>query len=436
LIEGSLRVKKFVYHSSLTPLPKSVGVRLVEQRVSVMGVPVLVRRIQRPKYRVALLVDEFFGGWDTAIGGYGALARKYICKYIPDEQLQIDLLLDIQDSREARSKEIDGTTLYRLPSLPIDRQLWFEKQAYDLFLSIEMTFVSFKILSELLADTPLLYWIQDPRDLKLYQTRSRSVNILRDDDWAYIDEVSTWIQKLMKRNRVSFISQGASLSEIARNLYQIPEHVPIRDLPNPVEIDFEYRLNDPEKENKVIFLGRLEAQKRVWIVCELAKRMPQYQFYVVGATGKGRSEAANAKALEPYRNTDGSSKIKNLTFTGHLDGNLKIHHIKTAKILLNTSIWEGIPVSWLEALSYGTLIVSAFDRDDIVGRFGTFVGEILGDGTDEGSLDPIIKAIDHWMSRDVERNAKAHTAIEFVRQRHSVKEFRAAMCDAIHREIR
>lgn len=39
------------------------------------------------KIRVALLIDEFFGGAGTAYGGYGFLARKFIAKYIPDEDL-------------------------------------------------------------------------------------------------------------------------------------------------------------------------------------------------------------------------------------------------------------------------------------------------------------------------------------------------------------
>ena len=45
------------------------------------------------KIRVALLIDEFFGGAGTAYGGYGFLARKFIAKYIPDEDIEIDVLL-------------------------------------------------------------------------------------------------------------------------------------------------------------------------------------------------------------------------------------------------------------------------------------------------------------------------------------------------------
>lgn len=429
------RIKKFIFYSSLKTLPRSQGERLIERRNWICGIPVFVRRRQRAKYRVALLVDEFFGGWDTAIGGYGALARKYICKYIPNDEIQIDLLLEAYSSGETQPKLVDQTMVYRLSNNREMRQKWLDQQAYNLFLSIEMTEPSFNILRGCESDVPLLYWIQDPRELKMYQARARTVKRLKDDDWSYLEDVVVWMQEVMRQRRVTFISQGESLSAIARNLYQIPETVPIQDLANPVEIDFDYRLNDPPKENKIIFLGRLEAQKRVWIVCEIAKAMPQHEFYILGATGVGRNEAANAKTLEPYRNPDGSSKIRNLHFTGHVDGGVKSRHIKTAKLVLNTSIWEGIPVSWLEALSHGTLIVSAFERDDIVGRFGTFVGEVMGDGTDEADLKRFTTAIEYWMTHDLERNATAQKAIEFVRDRHSIPIFvnnmRAAILKAI-----
>ena len=430
-----LSIEKFFFCSTLITVPKSEGERLLEQRISIFGIPIFSRRRQRTKYCVALLVDEFFGGWDTAIGGYGALARKYICRFIPNDDIQIDVLLNIHGGMRTQHEVVDQTTLYRLPHHPAERHCWLDQQAYNLYLSIEMTEPSFRILDGYQLKVPLLYWIQDPRDLSMYQLRLRTVNRIRDGDWAYIKEVSPWIHELLRQKRLSFISQGDSLSAIGREMYHIPDRVPIADLPNPVEIDFKYELNVPPKENKIIFLGRLEAQKRVWIVCEIAKAMPHYEFYILGATGTGRDEAANAKTLEPYRNPDGSSKIANLHFTGHVDGNVKNHHIKTAKLMLNTSFWEGIPVSWLEALSYGTLIVSAFDRDNMVERFGTFVGEVMGDGTDETDIKRFTAAIEYWMRHDSERNATAQKAIEFVRNRHSIAAFTNKMRTLILKEI-
>src|SRR5213076_974881 len=117
-------------------------------------------------------------------------------------------------------------------------------------------------------------------DLAMYQSRLRTVDRLKDGDWAYIADVSIWIKEMIRQKRLSFISQGLSLSMIARGMYQIPDTTPIRDLANPIKIDFNYELDDPPKQNKIIFLGRLEAQKRVWIFCEIAKAMPQYEFYV------------------------------------------------------------------------------------------------------------------------------------------------------------
>jgi glycosyltransferase involved in cell wall biosynthesis len=422
-LEKLRRIRKFIFYRSFIAVPRSEGDRLIECRLRLFGVHVYTYRRQRSKYRVALLVDEFFGGWDTAIGGYGALARKYVCKYIPNDKIEIDLLLNIHDGIEIKSKLVDQTMLYCLPRDRVDRQKWLEKQAYNLFLSIEMTEASFKILSEYQAETKLLYWIQDPRELKMYQSRLQTVNRLKDDDWSYLKDVSLWMGRMMRSNRVLYISQGESLSAIASALYKIPEGMPIKELNNPVEIDFSYQLEVPPKTNKIIFLGRLEAQKRVWMFCEIARAMPGYEFYVLGATGKGRDEAGNSQALAAYRNADGTSKIPNLFFTGHVDGEVKNNHLRTAKLLLNTSIWEGIPVSWLEALSFGTLIVSAFERDNIVGRFGTFVGEVMGNGTEEADLLKFTTSIEYWMTHDAERKDAALQAIKFVRERHAIPVF-------------
>ena len=417
------RVAHFLGSYSKKKIPRAQGGFFIEEKIRTLGITVLTKRRVRDTIRVALLVDEFFGAWDTAIGGYGALARKYVCRYVPNGQIDVDVLLSFHNEEGVLSELADKTRLYRLPVGLAARQEWLDGQEYDLFLSIEMTAPSFDIIRDYEASVPVLFWIQDPRYLDAYQARLRTVNRLRDGDWSYTSDVSNWLQGRLKDGRISFISQGNSLSSLARSAYGIPGSVPIRLLPNPVEMDLDYRLNEPRKKNKVIFLARLEAQKRAWIACEVAKAMPQYEFYILGATGKGRDELENTRALMDYRNPDGVSKVANLHFLGHVDGDVKNEHLKTAKLLINTSIWEGIPVSWLEALSYGTLIVSAFDRDDIVSRFGTYVGEILGDGVDEASIRRFTDAIEYWITHEAHRLEVARKAIDYVRERHSVDEF-------------
>jgi glycosyltransferase involved in cell wall biosynthesis len=428
-------VLTFLFDDRRKVVRRTIGERQVERRVAVLGCPVYVKRLPRPKYRVALLVDEFFGGWETPIGGYGALARKYICRHVSNDKIDIDVLLGETEQGVVAERVVDGTRLFRLPASQLERQRWLDAQVYDLFVSIEMTAPSFGLLSSYRSDTPLLYLIQDPRDLQLFEPRRVSVSRLRDDDWSYIRDVSKWIGSLIPAGRVSFLSQGDSLADIARRMYDIPASVPTPKVPNPVEIDAEYVLNTPPKTQSVVFLGRLEAQKRVWIVCEIARAMPQYEFYVLGAIGKGRNERENARALEQYRNADGSSRIPNLHFLGHVDGEVKQEFLKTARILINTSIWEGIPISWIEALACGTIIVSAFDRDDIVSRFGTYIGEVAGDGTDPQSIGRFVEAIDYWMKNEVAFNKTAAAGIEYVRHEHSIPVFAKRMQSEIIRLI-
>lgn len=62
---------------------------------------------------------------------------------------------------------------------------------------------------------------------------------------------------------------------------------------------------------------------------------------------------------------------------GHVDGEEKKKYLMESKILVNTSIHEAIPISFLEALSYGTLIVSNRNPENLASQFGNWVGDVL-----------------------------------------------------------
>ena len=117
------------------------------------------------KIKVGLLIDEFFGGAKTAFGGYGFLARRYIAKYIPDENIQIDVLLG-RGKWQFISQHYceDGIDLYRLPRNSYMAKRWLKKQNYSIYLSIELT-TDFVLRHETCIDKRLILWIQDPRPL-------------------------------------------------------------------------------------------------------------------------------------------------------------------------------------------------------------------------------------------------------------------------------
>ena len=51
---------------------------------------------------------------------------------------------------------------------------------------------------------------------------------------------------------------------------------------------------------------------------------------------------------------------------------------------------------------------------NIVERFGTFIGEVMGDGTEEADIKRFTAAIEYWMRHDSERNAAAQTRYTLV----------------------
>lgn len=367
--------------------------------------------IIKRKIKIGLLIDEFFGGGGTAFGGYGFLARRYIAKYIPDENIKIDVLLGKGKKKFSAEKfHEDETDLYRLPRNKFMARRWLKKQNYDIYLSIELT-NDWVLRNEPDPHKKLILWIQDPRPK--YEWDEINTVKLFPETCYYNQKIYDLVHEWYKNNRIKFISQGYFLNPKAHDLYQLDTNVNIQYLPNPIEIDNSFDITSYPKKNNIIFLGRIESVKRGWLFCEIAKIMPEYNFYVLGQSFREKDK--NSAIMQKYHN------IPNLHFAGHVDGIEKEQFLKDAKILVNTSIHEALPISFLEALSYGTLLVSNRNPEDLTSKFGIYVGDVLGDGFDKVHL--YVNAIKKIMNDDNLRIKTAEKAIEYIRQTHNVERF-------------
>lgn len=368
----------------------------------------------KTQIKVALLVDEFFGGAETAFGGYGFLARHYICKYIPCDDIKIDVLLKRGKSKYfAQHYKVDNTDVYYLPNHFQYMQKFLKNKNYDLYLSIELTNPSADIIQKdtNFANKHLILWIQDPRP-KYEWDEIETVNLFPEKNYYY-QPTYDLVNKLYRKGQVSFISQGYFLNQKAIDLYGLSQYTPIQYMPNPVEFDDKFDMSKYQKKNMIIFLGRIESVKRGWLFCEIAKAMPEYEFYVLGKTT--REKEKNSAILEKYM------KIPNLHFAGHVEGETKIKFLKDAKILVNTSIHEALPVSFLEALSYGTVLVSNRNPENLTSKFGIWTGDILGDGFDKVNL--YVDAIHTLMTDNQKRQNLAQSAIQYIREIHNISKF-------------
>lgn len=371
----------------------------------------MITECKKTKIKVALIVDEYFGAVDTAFGGYGFLARRYIAKYLPNSEIEIEVLIGKgKYNFKSENYIVDGIKVYKLPRRKWFASRWLSKKDYTLYLSIELTY-SYILECEKNINKKLVLWIQDPRPQ--YEWDEINTVKLFPEPSYYNQKIYDLVNQWYKNGRVKFISQGYFLNEKAIDLYNLDKDIQIEYLPNPIDIDPNFVYDSRVKENIVIFLGRIESVKRGWLFCEIAKQLPKCQFYVLGKTF--RDDGKNSEIMNKYMD------VPNLHFVGHVDGEEKIAFLKRAKILINTSIHEALPISFLEALSYGTVLVSNRNPENLTGKFGIHVGDVLGDGFDKVEL--YSNAVRQLMLNDSLRNELAVQAIEYVKKIHNVEDF-------------
>ena len=111
---------------------------------------------------------------------------------------------------------------------------------------------------------------------------------------------------------------------------------------------------------KILWVGRISSEKRPEIFLKLAEKIPEFNFWMIGAPSK--------KDPEYYKKIkEATSKINNLDFIGFVPHNKIERFYKESLLLINTSLGEGFPNTFLEAWGNYTPVVSlGFDPDEII----------------------------------------------------------------------
>jgi glycosyltransferase involved in cell wall biosynthesis len=162
------------------------------------------------------------------------------------------------------------------------------------------------------------------------------------------------------RNADALYSQARFLIQRARRLYLLGQD-PVY-LPNPIYMP-QRRLRKSSRP-KFCFLGRWDPQKRVEIFLSLAKKFPEIEFV---AMGRSHNLSKDTSLRKIYKN------LPNLKLTGFVTEDKKSEILEESWGLINTSIREALPVSFLEALAHETTIVSQEDPDFLTSKFGYLV---------------------------------------------------------------
>ncbi len=158
------------------------------------------------------------------------------------------------------------------------------------------------------------------------------------------------------------------------------------------------------KRDYILWVGNFWSVKRPSMYLELASRLPQYKFVMVGGPHAGEEhvyEETRTRALE----------VKNLEFVGPVPFSEVGSYFDGAVLFVNTSEIEGFPNTYLQAWCRGIPVVGTYDADSLISRYDL--------GKHCSSLNGLVLGVEQFMSADALRTAIGDRAVAYVAENHS-----------------
>lgn len=383
------------------------------------------------KRNIGFLTDEFFHKELGGFGGYGKTVKNITDYFnVANNEITADVVLTRKSEiTSPRTKRYYNAQVILQPKTVKNYVINYFKYAkiiadrkINLFVTIEYYYMYEQILMDFPA-IPCLIWIKDPRDEREWKNIegvSLEIKTYNKEHAAgfakMLNSDRNSITRLVNNNvfnrKIVFATQANSLIPIAKRAYGL-NHIDPIFLPNPIAVPSVAKPCYSDKPS-VLFLGRLEPIKRPWIFFELAKHFPRVDFFVAGRT---HFPDLMNPIIQRYQ------KISNLKFLGITQGKELHDLLNSVWGIVNTSIHEALPVSFLEAFSYFKPVISCQNPDDLTNRFGIYVGEILGEGFDNESINKFADALEKLLSKQFDRENIGFDARQYVEKNHSFSNF-------------
>ena len=318
--------------------------------------------------RVCLVSPEVFS-WGY-YGGFGFLTRV-LGRELTRRGYEVSVVT-VKRHGQREIEELDGIKVYGFPSHDDKphtlRALLSRLESMDYYKKVEAEIYHSQAISyntfaaqRAMPHSIHLVTFQDPYDLHEWRKISQV-----DEKYQF---TPTFRLRIIVENRLlsqackradGLYSQAKFLIPKAKRLFGLKESPTF--LPNPIYIpDRSIRKSDSPL---VCFLARWDPQKRVELFLRLAKELPDIDFIAMGRSNDPRTDALIRK-----RYTD----LPNLTLTGFVSEEEKSRILERSWLLVNTSIREALPVSFLEALAHETPILSGENPDSITKCYGYHV---------------------------------------------------------------
>lgn len=326
---------------------------------------------------VCIVCIEFFG--DSIYGGFGR-ATRFVGRELARRGVRVSAVVPRRSPDRADRYLVDGITVHQYDA----RRPWrgirlLRELDADVYHSQDISTTT--LLAQIARPSAAhVITFRDPMDHRDWRIETEHAGQPRFGWTQYRYFIDNPVVRLAVRRADSLHCAARFLEDKCAAIYGESRRPSF--LPSPVDI--------PAGVTKapgptVCYVGRWEGRKRVELFFELARAVPDVEFIAVG----GARDPARDRLL---RETWG--RIPNLRMTGVLDqfeSAALSGVLGRSWILVNTSLREGLPTTFIEAAAHRCAILSFADPDGFATRFGAQVsGRTLVSGLRS------LLAVDRW----------------------------------------
>jgi len=318
--------------------------------------------------RICLVSPELFS-WGYH-GGFGFLTRT-LGRELAKRGHEVSAVT-VRRSGQSEVEELDGIKVYGFPSHAekphalravlsrLASMDFYGRADADIYHSEAVSYNTF-VAQRAVPDGLHIITFQDPFDLyEWYRMSLVDPRYHLTPAFKARFQIESRILARACRRADALYSQAKFLIEKATKVYGLRRTPGF--LPNPVKVPSRpmQKADDPT----VCFLARWDPQKRVEKFFKLAEEFSDVEFI---AMGRSHDPDTDMWLRKRY------GGIPNLRLIGFVSEEEKSRILERSWVLVNTSIREALPVSFLEALAHETPILSGENPDDLTSTFGYHV---------------------------------------------------------------
>ena len=310
---------------------------------------------------ICLTCIELFG--DSIYGGFGR-ATRFVGRELAKRGVRVTLVIPRRSSEYPDHYELEGMMVHQFKP----HEWWtavkmFRECQADIYHSQDISMATF--LAQVAAPRAIhVVTFRDPMDGSDWKIETDYAKMPRLGWQMY----RLFIDNPLVRHAIARADRRFSAAQFlipkTTRLYRLS--VPPTFLPSPVDVPAQVQ---KAKRPTVCYMGRWEGRKRVELFFQLARQCPHIDFIAAG----GARDPVRDKTLREQ-----AGNIANLNMPGVLDqfANPKWNEVLGKSwIIVNTSLREGLPTTFIEAAAHRCAILSFTDPDAFASRFGIVAEE-------------------------------------------------------------